>query len=284
MPVRDLAPALLALGDIFVAASLALYPEREPVALAIKATDTGSFDVDLVLHVGSTWHKIVHLFSSDTATALSNLKDLVIGAGVCLFALAKAIGRRRIVAHSNVASGTVKITLEDGTIMEVPTDVLALYRNIEVRHNVRRFVEPMSRDGVDTIEFRSEGETTLRLEKADVPAYDVPEPMAIPLSDAVTEMHVELTSAVFAEGLKWRFSRGGEDRFTADMIDADFLRRVDQGEAFHKGDTLRCRMRVSQVSRDGKLHTDYQVVQVIQHIPRQAQLNIPDALPPPDVG
>jgi hypothetical protein len=37
MPIRDLAPALLALGDVFSAASRTLYPDREPVALNIKA-------------------------------------------------------------------------------------------------------------------------------------------------------------------------------------------------------------------------------------------------------
>ena len=41
MPVRDLAPALLALGEIFTDASRVFYPEREPVALNIEATREG---------------------------------------------------------------------------------------------------------------------------------------------------------------------------------------------------------------------------------------------------
>lgn len=49
MPVRDLAPALLALGDLFSEESLLLHPEREPVALNIKATNEGSFVVKLLL-------------------------------------------------------------------------------------------------------------------------------------------------------------------------------------------------------------------------------------------
>jgi hypothetical protein len=49
MPVRDLAPALLALGDLFAEASQVIYPEGKPVALSIKATEEGSFDVHLIL-------------------------------------------------------------------------------------------------------------------------------------------------------------------------------------------------------------------------------------------
>jgi len=49
MPVRDLAPALLAMGELVAAASLVVYPERPPVALNIKATEPGSFVVRLIL-------------------------------------------------------------------------------------------------------------------------------------------------------------------------------------------------------------------------------------------
>jgi hypothetical protein len=79
MPVRDLAPALLALGDLFTEASQVLYPDAGPVALNIKATDEGSFDVHLILEAKDLWDQLVDMFTSDEVTALVNLQNLVIG-------------------------------------------------------------------------------------------------------------------------------------------------------------------------------------------------------------
>jgi hypothetical protein len=79
MPVRDLAPALLALGDLFAEASALVYPEREPVALNIKATQEGSFVVQLILE--SAWDDVLDIFNSDAATALVNLKEIILLGG-----------------------------------------------------------------------------------------------------------------------------------------------------------------------------------------------------------
>ncbi len=65
----------------------------------------------------------------------------------------------------------------------------------------------------------------------------------------------------------------GQQTFYAAIEDVDFLHRVDSGlEAFRKGDMLRCRMRVVQSHRANGLHTEYTVVEVIDHIPRHTQL------------
>src|SRR4051812_44184432 len=79
MPVRDLAPALLALGDVFGEASQVLFPDQEPVALDIRATGEGSFAVYLAVHGPDLWDQIVQFFTSHGVTAIDTMMDYIVG-------------------------------------------------------------------------------------------------------------------------------------------------------------------------------------------------------------
>lgn len=143
MPVRDLAPALLALGDIFTEASTRLYPDRPPVALNIRATREGSFIVQLILESGGVWDDLVDIFGSDAADALANLTELVVAGGTGLFWLTKRLRGRRIIAREDdPQSGQLRITLDDQTFLEVPAEVLDLYNDVEVDERCDRSSRP----------------------------------------------------------------------------------------------------------------------------------------------
>ena len=273
MPVAELAPALLALGEVFVEASRTAYPDRDPVALNIQATDKGSFLIQLAIHSPDAWDQIVHLLSSPTADALSNLKDLVIGTSFGLFIFIKRLRNRRIEQRQPVEGGRVRLTLDDGTTIEIPAEVLSLYENVAVRRKVRQVVEPVERPGVERVRFISDEEVTVEVDEADLPAYEVPEPEEIALGEYEHETVVAVATVSFAEGYKWRFTEG-DVVFTASIEDPAFRRRIDDGEAFQKGDALRCRMRVVQTQRGDALHVERTVVQVIEHIPRGTQLRL----------
>ena len=273
MPVRDLAPALLALGDIFAEASVLLYPDRKPAALNIQATREGSFEVQLILE--TAWDHLIDIFGSDAAAALLNLKEYIVGGSFGLFWLIKRLRGRRIARRDEgPAGGMIRLTLDDGTVIEVPAAVLELYGNIGVRKHVRDVVEPLTREGVDRLEFRSESEVTVQITAGDVDAYEVPADEAVPLEDIEIPMVVSIASVAFTEGNKWRLS-DGERTFFASIDDTGFLERVDHGiEAFRNGDMLRTRMRIQQSQQADGLHSDYHVLEVVEHIPRQMQLRL----------
>jgi len=272
MAVRELAPALLALGDLFAEASVIAYPDREPVALDIKATAEGSFDVHLILHAVDAWDKIVQIFSSDAASALLQLKEYIILGGGGLFWLVRRLHGRKIEAAAENEPGRITLTLDDDTSIDIPTQVWELYQSVEVRKNAKRVVDPMTRSGVDSLEFRSDTEVTLLLTAADIPAYAVPDVADTPLIDQELEMYVSLASVAFTTG-KWRLT-SGDETFYAAVEDPLFLERVDQGEPFRKGDMLRCKMRLVQSSRGDGLHTERHVIEVLEHIPRTMQLRL----------
>jgi len=276
MPIRDLAPSLIALAELFTGASRLINPEADPVSLNIKATGDGSFLVHLFLEAqpGGPWDQFVDSFSSDATDALTNLWTLVVGGATLtvsgLLGFLKYLKNRRIKrAEPGSEAGTIKLTLEDDTTIELPGQVLTLYESIEIRRKAEQVVAPLKRDGIDYVAFREdrEREPEVVVRKDDLPAYEAEPGQDVVLLDEVQRKVLTILSVVFVEGNKWRFSEG-ESSFSAAIEDEAFLGLVrDHVETFGADDMLRCRVRVVQVRRDGKLHTDYTIVEVIEHIP-----------------
>lgn len=277
MAVRDLAPALLALGELFHDASRVAYPDRSPVALKIRATSEGSFLVDLILEAEHGWENFRDFFSGDTASALANLIEIVAGAGG-LFALIRTLGRRKVKAHKRGPEPTtVVLELEDGTAITIHAQAYELYLNVSARQHARDVVEPLRRDGVDVLEFRRDKETTLQVTQGDVDSFEVPDTAEALLEDE-RELIVAIAAVTFVEGNKWRLS-DGNSTFFATIEDREFLDRVEQGEPFRKGDMLRVVMRITQTRDAEGLHSDYLVTRVLEHIPREVQLRLDDEAP-----
>jgi hypothetical protein len=274
MAVRDLAPALLALGEIFADASALIEPGRPPAALDIKATSEGSFVVHLI--VGG-WDHLVTIFSGRDADALVVLKESVVGA-LGLFALIKRLFGRRITATvEGPEPGAITLTLDDQTSLTVPADVFKLYGNIEVRKKAREVVEPLAKPGVEALAFRQGTDLTVRITSDEVPAFAAPAVEETPLGANETEMVLSITTLAFTEGNKWRLTDGTRT-FYATIRDEAFIDRIDRGaESFRKGDLLRCRVLIQQSSTPGSgLHTEYEVLPVLEHIPRPVQLQFGD--------
>lgn len=274
MPVRDLAPALLALGDLFSLASGVLYPQLAPVSLKVEATAEGSFLVRLLLDAEEGWDQLIDLFGSEEASALTNLTDAVLLAGGGLFWVIKKIGRRKISsADHTLDPGTIRLTLDDHTTLEVPIETWTLFRNVEIRKYTREVVQPLGREGVDVVKLMSgRSDEDLVIEKADLPAFAVTEVAEEPLLEQTQEMYVEIVAVAFIPGNKWRLSLG-DYTFWASVDDEQFLERVQSGEeAFRKGDVLRCLMEMVQTRDVDGLHMEYRVLEVREHLPRAGQM------------
>jgi hypothetical protein len=278
MPVRDLAPALLSLGELFTEASLLLFPENEPVSLEIEATKEGSFDVGLILQAaGMAWDQISSMNPMEAGTSLILFKELVIGgsADMSLMGLVKRLKGQRITEEvEGPEPGRVTIKTADTEIV-VRTEVAGLNRDSRIRKKLREVVEPLRREGVDILEIRSDSEPTVELEEQDIPAFDLPDSEdEDTLSDQEIDVYLDVLSPTFVEGNKWKFGGLGQS-FMAPILDFDFMQKVAQHEeTFGSGDQLHVRLQIVQ-KRDpmtSKIRTERRVVKVFERIEAPEQL------------
>lgn len=280
MPVRDLAPSLLALGDLFTEASSTLYPELPPVALNIKATEEGSFWVDLVMWASDTWEDTRDLMTTPGASALANLQSFVVGGSVGLLWLIKVLRGRRIVGQEPTPEppdpGWVRLTLDDGTVFDVPGAVVDLHARPTIRRSARKVVRPLEREGVERIEFTRDNVEEVVIEEEDLPAYEDDSDVGEVLTDTELDLALVIVAAAFEPGYKWRFF-DGQNRFSATIEDDEFTRRIDEHrEVFAKDDVMRCRVRIVQTQDDAGLHTERRIVRVLEHIEAPQQLSFGD--------
>jgi len=266
MAVRDLAPALLALGEIFQEANEVTNPGSPSVSLEIQATAPSSFEVTLHLaeQLPHVVQQVVNLLTSQQAQAIERLIVLVSG-GTGLFAFIRNAGNKEIVDQEAVSNGAVRVTFADGTSVESPASVPMLYERQSVREASRAFVQPLHADGINQIKIQSPRDEPLVLTRDDVDAFDVPPiPDPTPTEDDM-DMSVRIISPSFAEGNKWRLAYGVL-YFWATIEDNEFLDSVKSGkEAFRDGDLLECRMRIRQSETEDATKIRYTVLQVYEH-------------------
>jgi hypothetical protein len=141
--VADLAPALLALGELFSAANQALNKDRAEAKLRIRASEKGSFVALLSLDVSFVTDLLDMVAANpDRVTAADQLLDLLIKGGsalaagtVGLFGALRFLQGKRPDKTEKNANGTTSITVGATTIVVDQRTVVLLedYRTREGR-------------------------------------------------------------------------------------------------------------------------------------------------------
>jgi hypothetical protein len=283
MDVRDLAPALMAVGSLFDAANRALNGTEGPkVAVNVTATGTGSFEIALEV-VQSLYEQARTFLAGDDVTAAVNLVSLVVGAGSAggslIWLVGKARGRKpEKVERASPDSVRLTFTVEGEApeVVEVPMRMLRLYQDVAVRKSLEGVVhDPLQKEGIDT--FKANGGETgpgVMVKEAEAESFAAPEVDGTVVVDEVRNMALSIASLAFKEDRKWRFF-DGNGQLSAVITDEDFLKRVDNNEPFTKGDILRCEVRVVQRQTTSGLKSEHTVLKVLQHIPPMRQLPLP---------
>ncbi len=283
--VADLAPALLALGELFAAANRALNQERAEARLKIRASEKGSFvallslDVsfltDLLDMVAAHPHRIV---AADQLLELLIKGGTIVGGTIGFFKALRFLEGKRPDSTKKNEDGTTSITVGPTTII-VDQRTVVLLEDLRTREATEKFVSTaLNAEGITAVSFdeESDGEPELTLTKSDVSAAKVPEPLEDETTETTTirEALLKIVSAQFAEGYLWRFT-DGTNVFTASMEDRDFLNRLDRSEVFlAKDDTLRCVIEETQRLTGSRLKTETKITEVKEHMSGARQLRL----------
>lgn len=279
MDVRDLAPAMLGLGQLCDAANAVLNGNSAKIKVHVKATSPGSFEIGFEI-VQNLHQQFLSLLTSPDVSAAANLKSLLFGGGpvvgfpTLLWLIKKLRGGSptKTVALPN---DMMRITIGDETL-DVPLALMRLYQDLSVRAAAQKVVEePLKTEGITTFEVREGKEVRLSVNKTEATYFAKPTLEDDTLVDSVRTAAFSIISLAFKEDNKWRLN-DGVNSISANIEDKDFLDRVDNNQiSFSKGDILICDVRVVQKQTESGLKTEYTIVRVVEHRAAARQIPLP---------
>lgn len=271
MDVKDLAPALLAFGQLFDEANSVLNQNKASVRLQVKAKTPGSFEIFFQLWQ-SYGSQITGFLTGDNVTSALNLIQIIAvgyAAGkygkTSLFWLVRKLQGKKPEKITDLKNGFIQLDYGKENIV-IPVELLRLYQDVLVRKATQEILEPLKKEGIDKFEIKNEKDEIIEtITKNDVSYYALPQLEDEIILQTERKSAYSIISLAFKEDNKWRLY-DGNSTISVTISDSDFLDKVDRNLiSFSKGDILICDVKTTQYRTDTGLKTEYEVLKVKEH-------------------
>jgi len=255
MNVYDAAANMVAFSNFVVAAAHKLYGEDVQVTADITAFKHASFGTDLMFQVMQA-----------TAATLPMLPNLIsvattVKESIELYRFLKGEEPAKV---QHIDDHSINVTNNSGNIIVVNTPSLHLTLDRKAGEAAAQFIgAALSKPGVNQIEISSDGAQLVQATTDEALFYH-PIGDDETLTESTSRMGLVIESLSFKDGNKWKMWNGSETLGYA-MEDEDFIGRVNNGEAFRKGDILTCDVRVTQTKSGKALKLQRVIVKVYDH-------------------
>lgn len=255
MPVHTAAAAMVAFSEYVVEAVKKTCGEDASATANVRGFQPGSFIVDLVFHVTGV---------SATLLSAGPVKDVLETINES-FALWKHLRGAPPTETRSGPDNRIQVTNNNGVVLQVNAPALNLVLSEKAVEGVRGFVgQPLRDAGIGSVEVVHSGAQVATADSAEAEFFSTVA-IAVPVSSNTIRMTLIVDAASFRDGLQWRFS-DGQTTFTASLEDADFLRSIESGARFGKGDRLDVDLVQEQTTTGTRMSVTRKIVKVHKHL------------------
>lgn len=263
MDVYQASANMIAFSEFMVVAAKAAYGNQVDVKAEVAGFGRGSFYTNLVFNFLGP---IAAMFSAASPEQLLKMVNES-------FELWKHLKGEPPKKTQHVTPQFVKVENNNGEIIQVHIQTLSLVFNEKSSDAVKQFVQDaFAKGGIDNLTIETDDDKVIATaNQNDASSFHSVAPTES-ITDTTIEMTLVIEAVVFKDGNKWRFY-DGQTSFYADIVDHNFLAKVERGERFGKGDLLRVNLKIVQNRSDTKISTERTVIKVIEHKdgPRQEE-------------
>ena len=274
--VHDLAPTLLAMGKLVVAANSEINDDDTKIAVTVDATSKGSFEVilNLTQHISSNVIEMLDLSlkSRDRIATARDISELLYAAGGVGLGLLGLLLKLKGKKPDKIEQKDSHVHIHTGpTIIKADNLIMQLYDNQDVRQHASNLVSSFSNSGIETLKISRPSKEDLEIHRDERHYFDseVETDEEESSEEAVFEATVQIIKLSFKKHDNWNVKMNGKE-MSVKIEDDVFLNQIAQNNlSFTKGDQLHCRVRKTETSKSGKIKGEHAIIKVLKFLPAQ---------------